>query len=124
MAADRLQADADVAAAGRVLDRVVHEVREHLAKLPLVGGDGRDGLFRLHELDGDASREVRAGRVHDAACKLGRVAVFDVHGQRAGVELAREQQVVDDLSESRGFLVDHSQELLLQRRLEHDVLAT
>jgi len=47
-----VQAQLDVSALRRVLDRVVDEVRDHLAKLVLVAGNGRHVLLGLHaELD-------------------------------------------------------------------------
>ena len=59
----------------------------------------------------------------DAACELGTVAVLDVDGEAARVQLARQQEVVDDLRQPRRLFVDHLEQLRLQRRLELEILA-
>src|SRR5205807_4783850 len=52
----RLEPERDVAAVRGVLDRVVDDVREHLAKLSLVGRDRGDAFRRHGERDGHLSR--------------------------------------------------------------------
>src|SRR5438552_1392214 len=52
---DAGRAQGDAAGLGRVLDRVVEEVDEHLLDGALVGGDAREGVFELL-VEADAAR--------------------------------------------------------------------
>jgi len=111
-----------VAAVRRVLDRVVDQVREHLAKLAGVGGDGGQRLRRVqHEVD--VLRQVCRRRVDLELRDLEGVALLDVHPELAGVELAREQEVVHDLRQAVRFLHDDLEELVAQLCLQLDVAA-
>jgi len=79
-----VQAQLDVSALRRVLDRVVDEVRDHLAELVLVAGHGRHVLGGPHaELD--AARQVKLGRVDDALRERDRVEPLVLEPQAAGV---------------------------------------
>src|SRR5918911_4925210 len=97
----RLERDPDVSAVRGVLHGVVDEVRENLAQLALVGGDGRDLVRTIGEVEPRSLRQMRPRRGDDGLDELPRLAALDSHVERAGVELAREQEVVDDLGEAR-----------------------
>src|SRR5215211_4970050 len=83
--------------ARRVLDRVVDEVRQHLADLLVVADDGRDGA---RALDGDvATLEAGSRCVHD---RFGRGAEIDTllhQPDASALELRRDEDLVDDRSE-------------------------
>src|SRR5438876_8090202 len=66
---------------------------------------------------------MRARCVDDALGQGKRVAPLNVHLEAPGVELAREQEVVDDVGESRRLLHDYFEQLRLERLLELDVVA-
>ncbi len=114
--------DRHVSAVRRVLDRVVDQVREDLTELPCVCSNGRQRLRGLqHEVD--VRRRVHACSLDLELSDLQRIALLDVDAQLAGVELAREQQIVDDLRQPARFLDDDLQQLVTQLGLELDVAA-
>ena len=106
----------DEPALGRVLDRVVDEVDEHLPELAGVRDDVRDRLRRAQlELDrrrGDASGPPR--RPPDASSTGSQLSI--VTGSLAGVETPGDEQVVDDRPEPVGLGCDHAEQLVADLR--------
>ena len=70
-----------------------------------------------------SGRQVRRGRRDHAARELGRVGPADRDRRRAGVEPAREQDVVDDPREPLRLAGDHLEHARLLLVPEHDVVA-
>src|SRR5262245_25763292 len=116
-----LDADVHGPAVRRVLDGVLDEVDEHLAQLLLVGAHGRK-LLRRGEIERDAFREVGAGGVDDARGDHSRVDGLDRQLEPPGVEVAREQEVVDDLGEAAGLVLDDLEQPVARLVADVDVL--
>src|SRR5262249_22451447 len=118
----RLDADLDHAAIRRVLDRVLDEVDEHLPDLVAVGLDERhavgDAVTDLH-----ARRGVRAGRLDDALDQLGGVEGLRLEVEPAGVELARQQNLVDDPAKALGLVGDQRDEAVTAALVEGEVVS-
>ena len=112
--------DVDRAAVRRVLDGVVEQVREDLAQLVRVGGDRRHVRARPR---GRASRfpgrcARRGSTTADASSR--RVAALDLDVQRARLEPAHPEDVVDDPREPLGLGGDDvEQPLTLRARARH-----
>src|SRR5262249_41001157 len=107
---------------GRVLDGVLDHVPEHLAELAGIGRDGGN-VVRREEQDLDRFRQVRARGVDLELGDLARVAARDRRAELAGVELACDQQVVDDLRQAARLVDDHVDELVVHFVAEVDVVA-
>src|ERR1700730_16524075 len=75
------------------------------------------------ETDARSFREMRARGVEDAGRESVRIARLDMHLEPAGVELAGEQEVVDDVSQAGGLFDDDLEELPVHGLLELEVLA-
>ena len=94
-AARRLDSHLDEAAVGRVLDRVVDEVDEHLAHLVRIRRDRRRARRHVQgELD--PGREVRTRRRDHGPRQRTAVTALDRDVEHPGVEPARPEDVVDD----------------------------
>ena len=105
---------------GRVLDRVVDEVDEHLVQLAGVGDDARDPLRHV-QVERDVLRQVRPRRLDHGRRELGGVALLDRDGELVGVEPAGDEEVVDDRAEPVRLGGDHAEQLLADLRIELDV---
>src|SRR5205823_14553497 len=81
---------------GRVLDGVVDEVDEYLAELLLVG-PYRGKPLRRGEVESDPCGQMDPRGLDDAGRERLRIDGLDRELEPAGVEMAREEQVVDDL---------------------------
>ena len=112
----------DRPAVGRVLDRVVDEVDEHLPELAWIGGDGvRAPSARPSSSSTLSGRWVRAAS-SDAAGELERRRSRSIEtGSSSRVEVAGEQQVVDDRGEAVGLGRDHAEQLVLDSVVELEV---
>ena len=88
-----LEPDLDTAGARRILDRVGHEVRDHLPELVGVRGDCSERGGR-HELERELLRSVRARGLDHRACDVRDVDLLARENESAGLDLAREQDVV------------------------------
>ena len=110
----------DPAAVGRVLDRVVDEVDQDAADLVGVADDvGQVGRRVEHELV--TALEVRELGLDDVPCEPQRVARHDRHVQRAGVEPARPEDVVDRAREPLGLAGDDVEHLRALVVVERDI---
>ena len=112
----------DHAAVGRVLDRVVDEVRQHLPHLVGVGRGSAAGPARTR-----TRARCRAGRCTCAASttvarELARVVRADVELDAVGVEPARPEDVVHGPREPVGLGRDHGEQVRALRLVELQVL--
>ena len=102
--------DGDGAACGRVANRVVEQVREHLAELLPVG---RGWERPVGERD-DEAVTVRAvagfERAHRLADDRADIGLGELHGHLAPVELRDGEQPVDDRGQPLGLGGDVAQE--------------
>ena len=112
----------DPSAGGRVLDRVLDEVRQDLPQHVGVGGDLGE-VVSGRQLDRHAGRRVGAGRLDDLERERCRVAVLDGEGEAARVEPARCEHLVDDPRQAVRLPRDHGQEPPSMVFVEVDVLA-
>ena len=111
------------AAVGRVLDRVLDEVDEHLAQLLLVRCHRRQPFGGV-KLEGRSLREVRRAASITVLRHLVGVDRLDPHLQLARVEMAREQDVVDDLREPVGLVGDNLEQPVAHLVSELEIRAT
>src|SRR5688500_13615876 len=113
----------DGAAGGRVANRVVEQVREHLAELVAVGR-GRERLVGERDDEPVAVRIVagveRADGLADDRPDIG---LGDLHGHGAGVELGDGEEPGDDRGQPLGFRGDVAQEGRTLLFAEEHVLA-
>ncbi len=105
----RLELDLDTAGAKRILDCVAHEVREHLPELVTVCGDCGNRGGR-HELERELLWSVCARGLDDPACDVRDVDLLACENEPAGVDLAREQDVVDEIDKPLGLVRDDGEE--------------
>src|SRR3954468_14429427 len=85
--------------------------------------DRRDAVGRLVQEQAHAVGQVRSSGRDDALAQRVRVTALDVDVEAAGVELAREEQVVHDRREARRLLDDDVEEPRPEVVLQLDVLA-
>src|SRR5205823_7064606 len=104
----RIDPDLDLAALGRVLDRVVDEVDEHLPELVRVAEDRADAVAL--DAERDPVGQVERGRLEHPRGDLHRVAGLEIDLDGVGVELAREQDLVDELGEPDRLVLDDLEE--------------
>ena len=119
VAAPCASCDRDPAAVGRVLDRVVDEVRQHLAQL--VGSAATGGRLGAapRPTSSTVVRGVRAQRRRRRSrASSRRVAALDRDAHLARVEPARPEDVVDDAREPVRLARDHVEQPVALRLLE------
>src|SRR5947207_2641388 len=118
-----LDAETDVPAGRRVLDGVLQQVVEHLPQLSRVGCDRRHGVADGIELETNAFGKMRPRGLGDALGERACIAALDAHVEPARVNLAHEQQVVDDRGEALRLVHDHVQQPRLQVVAELEVVS-
>src|SRR5439155_26277948 len=110
-AVERLGANLDPAAAGRILDRVVDEIREHAAQLLRVDRDLRY-VRALLEHDLNPLRRELGGRRDDLGDDRNRVAGLLRLPDLPRVEAAGPEHVVDQLRQARALAADDADQPL------------
>ena len=118
-----LDADLDEAAVGRVLDRVLDEVDEHLAHAVAVGRDGRALVFGHSSRAGCRAARARARHSTTRWTRSPGVEGLLDEVEAAGVELVGEEDLVDDAVQALGLVDDQRDEAVAPRLVEREVVA-